>query len=358
GFADVKKREAVEPDALFRIASVSKPFTSAAILQLQERGKLKLDDPAFGMLGMQPHLEGGAKVDPRLMKVTIRQLLHHTGGFDREASFDPMFRPIEIARVMGVKAPAGPKAIIEYMMGRQLDFEPGTREAYSNYGYCVLGRVVEKASGVPYTRFVQNEVLKPLGVDRMRLGHTLPDGRAAGEVHYYPRSPERVDSVFDDGTKVSWAYGGWYLEAMDAHGGWIASAPELARFAGSLDDPEHCPFLNAKSIGELFVRPRDTGYDKDGNPKDAYYACGWEVRPVGRGKMNTWHAGLLAGTASLVVRRYDGLTWAVLFNADNDAKGNYLGSLIDPLLHPVADGIRDWPRGWDFREGGAEKDAK
>ncbi|MDB5301806.1 MAG: penicillin-binding protein beta-lactamase class, partial [Phycisphaerales bacterium] len=203
GFADVAKREAVDPDALFRIASVSKPFTSAAIMQLQERGKLKLDDPAFAMLGIEPHLADGAKVDPRLAKVTIRQLLHHTGGFDRDVSFDPMFRSIEFARAVGAKPPAGPKEIIRYMMGRPLDFDPGTREVYSNYGYCVLGRVVEKASGLDYTSYVQREILKPLGIHRMRLGRTLPENRAPGEVYYYPRGNERVESVFDDGKKVS-----------------------------------------------------------------------------------------------------------------------------------------------------------
>ena len=98
GFADVAAREAVGPDSLFRIASVSKPFTSAAIFQLMERGKLKLDDKAFEFIRIQPHLEAGAEVDPRLWQVTIAQLLQHSGGFDRGKSFDPMFRPIDIAR--------------------------------------------------------------------------------------------------------------------------------------------------------------------------------------------------------------------------------------------------------------------
>jgi N-acyl-D-amino-acid deacylase len=141
---------------------------------------------------------------------------------------------------------------------------------------------------------------------------------------------------------------------MDAHGGWIASAPELARFASAFDDPDRCPVLKADSVREMFRRPKDTGYDKDGKPKDAYYADGWEVRPVGRGgnpgKMNTWHAGLLDGTSSLLVRRYDGLTWAVLFNGDSDPKHKEYAALIDPLLHPVADGIASWPEGREFRE--------
>jgi N-acyl-D-amino-acid deacylase len=343
GYADVEKKRPVEPEALFRIASVSKPLTAAAVLQLQERGKLRLDDPAFEMLGFTPILEDGAKQDPRLRKVTIRQLLHHTGGFDRDASFDPMFRPVRIAKAAGAPPPARQRQIIEYIMGRPLDFDPGTRESYSNFGYCALGRVIEKASGTDYGDYVTREILRPIGIRGMRLGKSLEKDRADGEVRYYPRSDARVKSVFGDGQTVPVAYGGWCIEAMDAHGGWLASAPDLARFGASLDDPEHCPILKAATIREMFARPRDTGYDKDGQPKAAYYADGWEVRPVGKGQLNTWHAGLLDGTSTLLVRRYDDLTWAVLFNADYDEKHRDLAGLIDPLLHPVADGIKQWP---------------
>src|SRR4051794_24047417 len=128
GYSDVAKKEKVDPDALFRIASVSKPITAAAVMQLVEKGKLKLDEPAFKLLDIKPHLEKDAKVDPRLAQITIGQLLRHTGGFDRDASFDPMFRPIVIARATGTAAPASQRAIIQYMMGRPLDFDPGTKE--------------------------------------------------------------------------------------------------------------------------------------------------------------------------------------------------------------------------------------
>ncbi len=346
GFGDVEKHQAVEPDSLFRIASISKPFTAAAILQLQERGKLRLEDHAFEMLGLPPHLEAGAKVDVRLSQVTIRQLLHHRGGFDRDVSLDPMFDSLNIARAIGTKPPAGPREIIEYMMGRPLDFDPGTREAYSNFGYCVLGRVIEKASGLSYAAYLEREVLLPLGIRRMRLGKSLEKDRADGEVHYYPRQERQVKSVMGDGGRLPVAYGGWCLESMDAHGGWLASAPELVRFASALGDAGHCPILKGPTIDEMF-RP----YDSNGPANDAYYACGWEVRPVGKGKMNTWHAGLLDGTASLLVRRHDGLVWAVLFNSDLAANKKPLAELIDPLIHPVADGIKSWPEGREFKDG-------
>lgn len=345
GYADVEKHQPVEPDSLFRIASVSKPFTAVAILQLQERGKLSLDDHPFELLGLTPHLEAGTVLDSRLKQITIRELLHHTGGFDRSRSIDPMFRSILIAKALGEPPPASPTAIIRYMMGRPLDFDPGTREAYSNFGYCVLGRVIEKVSKMPYEEYVRQEVQRPLGIRTMRLGRTLENLRADGEVKYYPRRNRQVESVFGDGQIVPVAYGGWCIESMDSHGGWLASAPDLAKFASAFEDPEHCPILKSATISEMFARPNDTGHDAHGKPKPAYYACGWMVRPTRDGKANTWHTGLLDGSATLLVHRHDDLAWAVLFNADFDANRKYLVDLIDPMMHPVADAIEHWPEG-------------
>ena len=137
---------------------------------------------------------------------------------------------------------------------------------------------------------------------------------------------------------------------MDANGGWIASAPELARFASSFDTADASPILNHRSMDETFARPKVTGYQPDGKPKAAYYADGWMVRPVTEKKANTWHAGLLDGTSSLLVRRYDGITWAVLFNTNRDQDKKVPADLIDPMLHPIADAIAAWPTGEEFKD--------
>jgi N-acyl-D-amino-acid deacylase len=76
-----------------------------------------------------------------------------------------------------------------------------------------------------------------------------------------------------------------------------------------------------------------------------YYGCGWLVRVLGpKDGINTWHTGALDGTASLLVRRSDGLTWAVLFNTRNGPKGANLADLIDPLMHHAADKVKSWPK--------------
>lgn len=353
GYSDREEKLAVEPEALFRIASISKPITAIAVLQLVERGKLRLDDRIVDVLS----LPGNGKViwnfDDRWRNVTIRHLLEHTSGWDRDKSFDTMFRPILIARTLGTTAPAGPHDVIRYMLGIPFDFEPGERYAYSNFGYCLLGRAIEKLSGETYENYVRAHVLGPLGITRMRLGKTLLSGRAGGEVKYYAEDDETgpavVGATLDE--KVPLPYGAWYLEAMDSHGGWIAPAVDLVKFASAFDDPEHSPLLRRETIAEMFARPAGlAGYEADGKPRDVFYGLGWQVRLAGdNGRTNQWHTGSLDGTSTILVRRHDGFNWAILFNTRNGSKENVPSRAIDPLFHKAVNSVREWPAGEPLR---------
>jgi N-acyl-D-amino-acid deacylase len=347
GYANLEAKQPVQPTSLFRIASLSKPITAVAVLQLAEQGKLKLDDKVFDILRFTPHLEAGGSVDPRLRGITLLHLLQHTGGWDSAKSFDPMFRSVEIAKSLGVAPPATQEHIIRYMMGKPLQFDPGERYAYSNFGYCLLGRVIEAVTGKPYDEYVRAAVLAPLGITDMRIGTTLPSGRAPSEVKYYDHKGRTGPAVVGGkiGDPVPCPYGAWYLEGFDSHGGWIASAADMVRFAAAFDDPQHCCLLRPATIQTMFARPKGlAGHEPDGRPKDSYYACGWSVRPVGD-KANHWHAGRVDGTATLLVRRHDGLDWAVLFNTDSSPDGTFLVDLIDPLVHRAADAVKKWPDG-------------
>ncbi len=349
GFGDVVQREPVQPRSLFRIASISKSITGAAVLRLVDRGQIKLDEPVFDLLDV--HFEGKPvpAADGRLKDVTVRHLLQHTGGWNHRRSFDPMFRSFEIARDLGVPLPVGPNLVIRYMWKQPLDFRPGARYVYSNFGYCLLGRVIEKVSGVSYEEYVRRELLAPLDIHSMRIGRSLLSERVGGEVHYYGKPGETGVAVVGPelGKPVPWAYGGWYQEALDAHGGWIASAPDLVRFASTFDVPSLCPFLSAQGIRTMFDRPEGrAGYTRTGAPKDSFYGCGWSVRPSTHGGLNTWHNGSLDGTSSLLVRRQDGLNWAVLFNTrvmPGDSS-NEPALAIDGLLHEAANAVPEWPR--------------
>jgi len=345
GWADRDTRQPVAPTSLFRIASVSKPITAVAVLGLIERseGNVSLDTPALPLLGLEGALRPPALPDPRLETVTLRQVLRHTAGWDRKASFDPMFRPLRIAQDLGTTPPAGPDDVVRYMLTRFLDHDPGAQYAYSNFGYCLLGRIIEGLSGQTYEEHVAEHLLAPLGITDMRIGHSLAEGRAPLEVRYHdPGVGRNVMTPQEDDTAPA-PYGTFHLEAMDAHGGWIASAPDLVRFACALDDPQHCPILGPGAIADMFARPEGSaGFGDDGKPKAAYYGCGWLVRPKGGSKANHWHNGSLPGTSSLLVRRHDGLNWAVLFNQRKDPSGLSYGD-IDPALHRAANRVQGWP---------------
>jgi N-acyl-D-amino-acid deacylase len=349
GHGDMEDREPVRPRSLFRIASVSKPFTATAVLHLVEQGKLKLDERVLPILRLEPHLEHGARLDPRWHEIRLHHCLQHTAGWDRDKSFDPMSAGTaeQVAKALKVPLPVHPKAIIRYMLGKPLDFTPGTAYAYSNFGYCVLGRVIEAVAKKPYHEFVAERILAPLGIRDMRLGKNLLAERARGEVKYYDSGHRTGRAICGPrlGQQVPLPYGVECIESMDANGGWIASAVDLMRFAVALDDPKKCPILKEESVLSMLAPPPGPlGHGPAGRPKPVYYGCGWEVRPGGRpGKFTKWHTGGLAGTSTLLVCRQDGIDWAVLFNSDAGRDGKAFADLIDPLLHKPADEVKSWP---------------
>ena len=340
GYADRDARTPATPTTLFRLASISKPITAVTVLKLVEEGRLDLDARAFDLLKLQPL--PGQTAAARMRSVTVGQLLHHTGGWDRDHSFDPMFRPREIARAAGTPPPAGPEAIIRYMLGKPLDFDPGTRFAYSNFGYCVLGRIIERVTGTPYEAHVKKAVLGPAGIRNMRIGSSLVSG--PNETRYYTPRNQEVPSVFgEERRRVPQPYGGFNLEAMDAHGGWIASAVDLARFAAALHDEHRSPLLKRESFPKLYAPPAPpVSRKEDGTLEATYYGCGWSVRPVANRGANYWHNGSLPGTNTWLVRRWDGLAWVALFNLRSEDR-QLPDTAIDGALHRAAAQVKDWP---------------
>ena len=347
GYGDIKKRKPVQPNSLFRIASISKPFTAVAVLQLVEQNKLKLDDNVFEILPHKAHLAKGTKVDPRLKQITIAHLLRHQGGWNRKETIDPLFHSIDISTALGKTPPASQDDVIRFMMGWQLDFDPGEKYNYSNLGYCLLGRVIEQITKQSYGQYMINEFLKPIGIESMRLGKTLLSERAKNEVRYYPKGDKYGLAVTGEsiGAKVLWPYGAWSIESFDSLGGWIATASDLVKFGSAVDRYNRSNILQKNMIELMIERPKKGhfGNDKKNQPDSTYYGFGWSVRPTKNGRTNRWHTGSLSGTSTILVLRHDGLCWSVLFNTNLTNDGKKPSSKIDPLVHNAADKITKWP---------------
>ncbi|MCC7491947.1 MAG: beta-lactamase family protein [Fimbriimonadaceae bacterium] len=329
--------EPVQPDSRFRLASVSKPLTAVAILRLAELGRLDLDDPVLHHLaGILP---AGAPADRRWEQITLRQLLRHEGGWDRDTAGDPMFKSLQISRELGLPGPADALATCRWMAGQPLQFDPGTRSVYSNFGYCLLGRVIEAVTGRGYEAAVRELLLDPLGMAQTRLGRTLRQHRAAGEVTYAaPAALPWQASVFPgEPGPLPAPYGSWCLEAMDAHGGWLSTAPDLVRFALAVDGRDDRPELLQPATRALMLQ-RPTRPDVA--TAEAWYALGWMVRPVGQ-DTNYWHGGSLPGTTTILVRAANGFCWAALLNS-RPLEGN-LGGELDRAMWRAFGQVREWP---------------
>ena len=339
GLADVKKREPVQPDSLFRIASISKPITAVATLKLVEDGLLDLDERVFQILDEHETPEGTTP-DPRLADITVRQLLQHSSGWDRDKSYDAMWIPRTIERDLGVLKPVSCQDVITYMLGQPLDFDPGTQFAYSNFGYCLLGRIIEARTGEPYEEFVKRRVLENLGINRMRIGGTLLQERAEGEVRYYsyPGQPRLGWSVLPDTSDlVPRTYGGFRLETMDSHGGWIASTIDLVRFATSLDGSRPPGALEPQSVKLMVERPALPLWESTPH----YYGLGWNLWPVGD-DANWWHDGGMPGTYALLVRTNHGFAWAALFNSRPENLAQFHLE-VDRLMWQGVEEVVFWP---------------
>jgi N-acyl-D-amino-acid deacylase len=349
GYADVEKKKPVEPGSLFRLASISKPITAVGILHLVDTGKVKLDDLVLDHMKLKAFRHPGLEPDPRWGKITIRHCLQHTGGWDRDrkGGFDPIGIPWKIKKTMELKHPPTPNDIVRYMMGLHLDFDPGSKMVYSNLGYLVLGRVIEQVTGARYEPWMRRNILARIHAGGMSLGKALPENRPEREVRYYDSHDAKGSCLYPprEGEKVPFPDGAENVEGYEAHGGWISSPVDLVRFACAFDYGKKSPLLSAEAIKEMWARPAGAaGFNGKGKPRDVYYGCGWEVRPIDKsGKANTWHEGYISGTSTLLVRRWDGLNWAVLFNREENKKKQPPADLIDPLMHETVDAVERWP---------------
>jgi|WetSurMetagenome_2_1015567.scaffolds.fasta_scaffold22360_2 N-acyl-D-amino-acid deacylase len=341
GYADKARKEKAVPENLFRIASVSKTITAIAILQLVQEGKLSLDERAFEILG-DLHPPVGSEPDPRLGLITVKDLLRHSGGWVTAEAGDPQFMSLQIAEALGTPSPPDVRSVIRYWMGQPLQFTPGTRYSYSNFGYNVLGRIIEKRTGMSYEDEVLSRVLLPAGVRRMKIGATLKEQRADGEGAYHANPGEPLmDAVYPALGKVPEAYGGWSHAVLDSHGGWIASAVDLLRFLRVVEGSGG----QAKLLddGTLATMTQYQGLPGEGQSPAHYYALGWNVDSHGTPQEEWSHTGALSGSnATLLTRRVDGISYAVLFNSlPTDFPGFF--NELTPGMRAAVNAVPRWP---------------
>jgi CubicO group peptidase (beta-lactamase class C family) len=329
GMANNETTEEVLPGHLFRIASVSKLITAVTIMKLHEQGKLQLDEKVFGPSGILNTDQFSQYPDRRVEDITIRHLLNHTAGWSRSAG-DPMFNSLFIARKMNMAPPADLNSIIEYTLQKKLNYSPGQTYSYSNLGYALLGKIIEVKTTVPYEDYVVMNILKPLGINDMHIGHSLYHQKFPNEVRYYEPAGASKCLAFDgSGNMVSKSYGGNNIELLAAAGGWVASAPELVKFMSAIDGFDKLSDILDKETLENMADPNEAG--------SGLY--GW------RGSDNYgtwWRTGTLSGSTALIMRMENGLNWVVLLNTSS-YKRTRIHNKLSRTIFAATYRIKEWP---------------
>ena len=296
GWANLETGQTVTPLTLFGLASLSKPITALAILLLMEEGKIGLDEPAFDYIKqIQP--PRGARVDPRLHKITVRQLLNHSGGWNRAVSGDPIGWTPQMSKALGANPPLAPEHFVAYMMGEPLYFDPGTQSRYSNVGYIILGQIVETVSGQSYEEYAKKRVLD--AVEAKRAGMNYMTKYLKGESRRYLAGSGTVLPPLQ-------------LPMVRAAAGWSASPVDVVRLMTALDGSRGKPLLQEKSMKELLAAPPPPlKANKDGS----YPGLGFEAvlaRPDG---FTYFQDGNWYGIRAFMKRTLKGVNWVMTFNA-------------------------------------------
>jgi CubicO group peptidase (beta-lactamase class C family) len=258
GYADLENKVPAKPESAYRLASITKPFTSAAIMQLVEKGKIKLDAEIQAYVSYYPKQQ---------WPVTVRQLLAHTGGGQYGSGLGPEY--------------VSTRDVVGRISQNKLTFEPDTKYEYTTSGYNLLGAAIEEVSGKSFGDYLRENIFLPLEMNdtRMNSERDLIPNRV--------RTYERVNgqirvAQFVD---VSTRFGG---------GGLIGTIPDLLKWARGVDAGK---VLSKEYLDQMYTHH---GL-KNGRYAALDYVLGWWNLAL-NGQWSPWHGGAQIGTSTLFYR--------------------------------------------------------
>ncbi|HEV2827180.1 MAG TPA: serine hydrolase [Pyrinomonadaceae bacterium] len=291
GYADLENKSPAKPESAYRLASVTKPMTALAVLQLVEKGKINLDAEVQTYVPYFPRKQ---------WPVTVRQLLGHLGGISHYKNPE---------NELHIKTPKSTREAIAIFENFDLVAEPGTRYSYSSYGYNLLGAIVEAASGMPYGEYMRQNIWQPLGMSDTRMDDPLDviPNRVRG---YQLINGKVKNSEFID------------ISSRFAAGGTRSTIPDLLKFAKAIMDGK---LVTAESMN-VMTNSMSTRAGRLTN-----YAAGWETTPY-NGRYMLVHSGGQQETRTLLyilpTRR---MAIAVGVNFEGSNPGVYVDRLFQLL---------------------------
>ena len=275
------------PQTKFRLGSVTKQFTATAIMLLQERGKLKVQDPICKYLSECPAAWG---------EISIQQLLNHTAGVPNFTDF------ADYASTTAFNAPV--EKLIARFRDKPLDFKPGSNFSYSNSGYVLLGAIVEKVSGKTYEDFLHENIFEPLKMANTGYDHhdQVLKNRAAG---YIWRGTSLLNSAYID-MNIPYSAGALYSTVEDLY------LWDQALYKEN--------FLSRKSLDAMFT------------PGQGDYGYGWFITsPPGKGKLIA-HGGGIKGFSTTIMRFVENKATIIVLSNFEDTNAGRVGRNLAAIL--------------------------
>ena len=327
GFANTQDSIPCEVKNIFRVASVSKLLTAVAVMHLEETGQLSTQDFVFGEDGILNDSLFLDYRDKKIKKVTVEHLLRHTSGFSNPHG-DAAFNMELVAQFLDKPLPLSMDDMVLYATKNRLRAVPGGRFNYSNLGYIVLSKVIEKVSGMPYETYIKDSILAPIGCYDIHLANNYSDEFRENEVTYYEvKEAEPVPAYDGSDTLVMKSLGGNDVRGLYGAGGWVASPVELLKLVSAINKcPVREDFLTPESID--FMTP----YGKNAKP------AGWASS-----SSKFWlRSGSMSGTSALIKAQKDGYSWVFISNSSS-WNGPGLARQMNREITQALRKVKKWP---------------
>ena len=313
GIADKSTGETVTPAHRFRLASVSKTYTGASIIKLAQEGKFAMDDKVFGENGVLGTEYGTPPYNQNVSNMTIRHLLNNTTGSWGGATGSD---------VIDQNPSYTTKQFLDWVLNtRPNPKAPGTLYDYSNVGFWIAGRIIEKVSGKSFVNYVKEDLLAGTGATQTDMAGKTQNDKKTNEVNYYGQ-----------GYDIQYVYN-IAFPRRDSDGGLIATPADLLRFITAIDGfPTRPDVLNSASISDLITAP--SFYPG--------YASGIGIW----GEEKVWfNYGSLPGTRSGFMRHDNGKCVALILNSRVDPSTNdlpFVYAMQDLMLDIVKNSSYSW----------------
>lgn len=328
GYADISDSTECEVKNVFRVASVSKLITAVAVMKLCESGKLSVRDTVFGERGILNDSIFLNYRDKKIKRITVEHLLRHTSGFSNPHG-DAAFNMDLVARFLDKTLPLSMDDMVEYASKNRLRARPGEWYNYSNLGYIVLSKIVEKASGMQYEKYVTDSILAPIGCYDMHLASNYQEDFRDNEVNYYEvKEAEMVPAYDGSDTLVMKSLGGNDVHGLYGAGGWVASPVELLKLISA---------INKCTVKENFLTAESIEYMTYPSKK---------IKPIGWATVTSreWiRTGSMSGTSALIKAQKDGYTWVFISNSSS-WNGPYLAKRMNSEITKAIKRVKEWPK--------------